>query len=96
MQTVEKPSAEDMLLGEDNGFLGTGRDHPKCVEVQVRHNRAYNGPNGEHHGPNSRLWMARIQLEPNAGIVMECGSKEHTEFLKNRKANRKAGSQTRS
>lgn len=92
---LPEPTEQDIALGHQNGCLQGDPNHPKCVQVQVRHNRHYNGPDNEHMGPNSMFWMARVQIEPNMNTIMVVGSDEHKKHLQSKKANRAGGSQKR-
>jgi len=67
-----------------NGFYKGDKNYPLCVEVMVRPNRHYNGPNGEHSGPGSRFWMCREQFRHNQSIVVEVGSDEFKKLQKSR------------
>lgn len=81
---MDKPSKKDMELGEANGFYQGREEHPLCVEVMVRHNRTYNGPDGQHAGPGTRFWMCREQYRHNKSIVVEVGSEEFKQLQKKR------------
>lgn len=84
------------MIDPEGGYLGGKKEHPKNIQVMVKPGRYYNGPEGEHNGPLSTLWMAECQLEPNAAIVWRVDGDEHKKYLKTRKANRaSAGTQTR-
>lgn len=84
------------MMEPEGGYLGGNPDHPKNVQVMVKPGRYYNGPEGEHHGPLSTLWIAECQVEPNRSILWRMDGPEHKEYMKRKKANRgTVGAQTR-
>ena len=63
--------------GEAHGYLMGHPDHPMNVEVEVLPGRYFNGPDGAHVGPGSRIWRAEVEIEPNRSIFLPLTSPEY-------------------
>lgn len=72
--------------GTPKGFLHNDKRHPMNVEVEVLPRRTFNGPDGSHAGPGSRLWRAECEIEPNRDIFLPVTSPEYAEMRKKEEA----------